>query len=163
MRLRLLSPHAQAQAQRAQPALQRVHLLFSFGILAEEVGLCVDETASHVDPAPGPTPPLTPLPPGRIVSQEDLPFTDLGICPDIIMNPHGFPSRMTVGKMIELIAGKAGVLDGRMGDGTAFKVRDTRHHRRGSDGSRAPLLAPLASQPSALPPSLASLPPCPPR
>ncbi|KAL3925131.1 MAG: hypothetical protein SGPRY_003722 [Prymnesium sp.] len=57
---------------------------------------------------------------GRIVQQEDLPFSDLGICPDIIMNPHGFPSRMTVGKMIELLAGKAGVLDGQLGDGTAF-------------------------------------------
>tara|TARA_R110002050_G_scaffold267973_1_gene409761 strand:+ start:105 stop:287 length:183 start_codon:yes stop_codon:yes gene_type:complete len=32
---------------------------------------------------------------------------------DIIMNPHGFPSRMTVGKMIELIAGKAGLCDGK--------------------------------------------------
>lgn len=52
--------------------------------------------------------------------QEDLPFSDHGICPDIIMNPHGFPSRMTVGKMIELLAGKAGVLEGRLGDGTAF-------------------------------------------
>ena len=50
-----------------------------------------------------------------------MPFSDLGICPDIIMNPHGFPSRMTVGKMIELIAAKAAVLQGRMGDGTAFK------------------------------------------
>ena len=58
---------------------------------------------------------------GRIVPQEDLPFTDQGICPDIIMNPHGFPSRMTVGKMIELLAAKAGVLDGQCGDGTAFK------------------------------------------
>lgn len=36
------------------------------------------------------------------------------------MNPHGFPSRMTVGKMIELIAGKAGVLDGDRRYGTAF-------------------------------------------
>ncbi|KAL0610894.1 DNA-directed RNA polymerase III subunit RPC2 [Plecturocebus cupreus] len=56
-----------------------------------------------------------------------MPFCDSGICPDIIMNPHGFPSRMTVGKLIELLAGKAGVLDGRFHYGTAFggsKVKD---------------------------------------
>ena len=57
---------------------------------------------------------------GQIVAQHDLPFNDSGIAPDIIMNPHGFPSRMTVGKMIELIAAKAAVLDGRLRDGTAF-------------------------------------------
>ena len=64
---------------------------------------------------------------GLIVYQEDMPFNDLGMCPDIIMNPHGFPSRMTVGKLIELLAGKAGVLDGRFHYGTAFggsKVSD---------------------------------------
>lgn len=49
-----------------------------------------------------------------------MPFSEAGICPDLIMNPHGFPSRMTVGKMIELLAGKAGVLCGRHGRGTAF-------------------------------------------
>ncbi|OZJ06689.1 DNA-directed RNA polymerase III subunit RPC2 [Bifiguratus adelaidae] len=64
---------------------------------------------------------------GIIVNQEDMPFADSGVCPDIIMNPHGFPSRMTVGKMIELLAGKAGVLDGSLQYGTAFggsKVED---------------------------------------
>ncbi|KAJ1652703.1 DNA-directed RNA polymerase III complex subunit Rpc2 [Dispira simplex] len=64
---------------------------------------------------------------GIIVPQEDLPFSDQGICPDIIMNPHGFPSRMTVGKMIELLAGKAGVLKGELQYGTVFggsKVED---------------------------------------
>lgn len=57
---------------------------------------------------------------GLIVDQEDMPFSDKGIVPDLIMNPHGFPSRMTVGKMIEFIAGKAGVFQGKFGYGTAF-------------------------------------------
>lgn len=64
---------------------------------------------------------------GLIVQQEDMPFTDRGINPDVIMNPHGFPSRMTVGKMIELLAGKAGVITGTLQYGTAFggsKVED---------------------------------------
>jgi DNA-directed RNA polymerase III subunit RPC2 len=57
---------------------------------------------------------------GIIAAQEDMPFSDSGIIPDIIMNPHGFPSRMTVGKMLELISGKAGVLNGSFEYGTAF-------------------------------------------
>lgn len=57
---------------------------------------------------------------GLIVNQEDMPFSEKGICPDLVMNPHGFPSRMTVGKMIELVAGKAGVFAGRQGYGSAF-------------------------------------------
>lgn len=57
---------------------------------------------------------------GLIVGQEDMPFGERGLVPDIVMNPHGFPSRMTVGKMIELLAGKAGVLHGRQEYGTAF-------------------------------------------
>ncbi|CEM00582.1 unnamed protein product [Vitrella brassicaformis CCMP3155] len=57
---------------------------------------------------------------GLIVNQEDMPFNDAGFCPDLIMNPHGFPSRMTVGKMIELIAGKSALCDGKFKYGTAF-------------------------------------------
>ncbi|PWY86877.1 beta and beta-prime subunits of DNA dependent RNA-polymerase [Aspergillus heteromorphus CBS 117.55] len=57
---------------------------------------------------------------GIIADQADMPFTDQGINPDIIMNPHGFPSRMTVGKMLELVAGKAGVMAGHHGYGTCF-------------------------------------------
>nr|CAD1831044.1 unnamed protein product [Ananas comosus var. bracteatus] len=57
---------------------------------------------------------------GTIVRQEDFPFSERGICPDLIMNPHGFPSRMTIGKMIELLGGKAGVSCGRFHYGSAF-------------------------------------------
>ncbi|KAI4203867.1 MAG: hypothetical protein LQ350_001489 [Teloschistes chrysophthalmus] len=65
---------------------------------------------------------------GIVAEQVDMPFTDEGIVPDVIMNPHGFPSRMTVGKMLELVAGKAGILAGEFEYGTAFggsKVEDT--------------------------------------
>ncbi|XP_042434747.1 DNA-directed RNA polymerase III subunit 2-like isoform X2 [Zingiber officinale] len=57
---------------------------------------------------------------GTIVQQEDFPFSERGICPDLIMNPHGFPSRMTIGKMIELLGGKAGVSCGRFHYGSVF-------------------------------------------
>ncbi|KAJ9446811.1 DNA-directed RNA polymerase III subunit RPC2 [Diplonema papillatum] len=57
---------------------------------------------------------------GLIVHQADLPFNRLGMCPDLIMNPHGFPSRMTVGKMIEMTSGKAGLTTGKHAYATAF-------------------------------------------
>lgn len=57
---------------------------------------------------------------GLIVDQEDMPFNDFGMSPDMIMNPHGFPSRMTVGKTLELLGSKAGVLQGKFHYGTAF-------------------------------------------
>jgi len=57
---------------------------------------------------------------GMLVPQEDMPFSTTGVIPDIIMNPHAYPSRMTVGQFIEAIGGKAAAIRGEIVDGTPF-------------------------------------------
>ncbi len=57
---------------------------------------------------------------GMIVPEEDVPFTSKGVRPDVIFNPHGLPSRMSVGYLLELLAGKVGSLGGEVIDGTGF-------------------------------------------
>lgn len=57
---------------------------------------------------------------GFVANETNIPFTSRGVKPDLIFNPHGIPSRMTVGYLLELLAGKVAALSGKVSDASAF-------------------------------------------
>lgn len=61
---------------------------------------------------------------GAVLPSEMMPFTKDGLVPDIIVNPHAFPTRMTIGHLIECILAKAGAASGFYPDGTSFENQD---------------------------------------
>lgn len=66
-----------------------------------------------------------------LVPQEDMPFTSNGVVPDVVFNPHGIPSRMTVSQLLEIIAGKYSAHSGKIIDGTAFSGTKEEEIRNG--------------------------------
>ena len=61
---------------------------------------------------------------GLVLEQEEMPFTKDGIVPDLIINPHAIPSRMTINQLLEVVLGKSSSLGGFLGDATAFQNND---------------------------------------
>ena len=64
---------------------------------------------------------------GLIIPEDDMPFTDDGIRPDLIINPHAIPSRMTIGQIVESLFGKVCTSYGAFGDCTAFQVKGSNY------------------------------------
>jgi DNA-directed RNA polymerase II subunit RPB2 len=62
---------------------------------------------------------------GMVMNPEDLPFTDEGIVPDIIINPNAIPSRMTISMLLEMVIGKEGLELGELADATPFSESST--------------------------------------
>jgi len=64
---------------------------------------------------------------GLIIPEENMPFTDDGVRPDLIINPHALPSRMTIGQIVESLFGKVCASYGAYGDCTAFQVKGSNY------------------------------------
>lgn len=67
---------------------------------------------------------------GMVIPQEDMPFTSGGIVPDIVINPHAMPSRMTIGQFLESMAGKMAAARGKPADGTPFVNETSREIKK---------------------------------
>jgi DNA-directed RNA polymerase II subunit RPB2 len=57
---------------------------------------------------------------GILLNEEDMPYTASGMRPDLIMNPHAVPSRMTIAQLMECMFGKVCTMKGTLGDGTPY-------------------------------------------
>ena len=61
---------------------------------------------------------------GLLLEQHQMPFTNEGIVPDLMINPHAIPSRMTINQLLEVVLGKSSVMAGYYGDATPFQNND---------------------------------------
>uniref|UniRef100_A0A6C0KNB0 DNA-directed RNA polymerase n=1 Tax=viral metagenome TaxID=1070528 RepID=A0A6C0KNB0_9ZZZZ len=69
---------------------------------------------------------------GIIIPEADMPFTADGVRPDLIINPHALPSRMTIGQLVESLFGKVCCMYGAYGDCTAFSTKGSNYDTYGS-------------------------------